>query len=178
MSQRYRMLIAAVNLVLLLGIGWVLYRIFVGSPPGPGEAMPRDFRPLQFQIQNEGQARSSLSQHAVTWSQIDRAKPPPAPVTPTVEVPQRPASPRDLSSIYELVLCQVDPGGDPTRGSCVVRDRRTADGPQRSVGVGDDLDGYKVLEITISGEKDNRVAEVTVDDRGTRNKISLRRVTQ
>lgn len=175
MSGKYRLLIALLNLVLLLGIGWVLFRIFVGSP---GPPMPRDWKPLQFAIQNEGQARSGLSQHGVTWTQIDRAKPPPPPVA-AVEVPQRPASPRDLSSIYELVFCMVDPSGDPKRASCVVRDRRGGEGgAQRSVGVGDDLDGYKVLEIAITGEKDNRVAEVTVDDRGTQSKISLRRVTQ
>lgn len=178
MSQRYRLLISLANLALLLGIAFVGYRIFVAGAPAAGEAMPKGFKPTQLAIQSEGQARSTVQQHEIVWREIDRPKAAPAPVTAAPEIPAQPFSPRDLSTIYELVMCSFDPAA-PTRSSCVLRDRRgPQDGPQRMVGVGDDLDGYKVLEIAISGDKDNRVAEVTVDDRGTPSKISLRRVTQ
>lgn len=175
MSQRYRALVVLANLLLLAMIGWVGFRIFVGSP---GEPMPKGFQPEQYQIQSEGQARSGAQQYEIVWREVDRSKPPPPPVAATTPVPDRPSSPRDLSTIYELVMCSFDPR-TPERSSCVLRDRRgSPDGPQRMVGVGDDLDGYRVLEIAITGDKDNRVAEVTVDDRGTPSKISLRRVLQ
>lgn len=176
MSQRYRLLVALANLLLLGAIGWVGFRIFMG---GPAESMPKGFQPTQYQIQSEGQARNGLQQHQIVWREIDRAAPPPAPVQPTgPAVPERPSSPTDLSTIYELVMCSFDPN-TPERSSCVLRDRRgSPDGPQRMVGVGDDLDGYRVLEINITGDNENRVAEVTVDDRGKPSKITLRRVTQ
>lgn len=174
MTQHYRLLVALANLLLLGAIGWVGFRVFVG---GPGESIPK-VQPTQYQIQSEGQARNGVQQHQIVWREIDRAAPPPAPVQPVAPVPDRPSTPTDLSSIYELVMCSFDPDS-PELSSCVLRDRRgAADGPQRMVGVGDNLDGYKVLEIVVSGDADNRVAEVTVDDRGKPSKITLRRITQ
>lgn len=175
MTQQYRLLVALANLLLLAAIGWVGYRVFVG---GPSEPMPKAFQPTQYQIQSEGQARNGVQQHQIVWREIDRAAPPPAPVQPVAPVPERPTTPTDLSTIYELVMCSFDPD-TPEHSSCVLRDRRgSADGPQRMVGVGDSLDGYKVLEIVVTGDADNRVAEVTVDDRGKPSKITLRRITQ
>lgn len=164
-----RALIALANVLLVAFIGLLGFRTFKGGATPSNEAPPAEFSPLRYDIKSEGGQRSSVDQHAVSWQELDRPLPPPAPVA-AIEQPTGPVTPQDLSRIYTLKMASYNPD-DPSRSSFVVQG-----GPansERCLGIGDSFDGYDVVEIIVEGEGDQRRAVVTVENAGRRETITL-----
>jgi len=174
-TQQYRSLVALGNLVVFALIGWVGFRSFFPGEVPPSERADPTFDPLAYKLEDqEIESQTVAQRYGVAWSELDRPKPvaprPAATPRPSVEQVR---TPQDLSSKYELVYVQSDPD-NPRFGSCIIQSRRGR-GKQRNVGVGDELDGYTVLEIEIRRTNDETEAVVTVDDRGREDQITLRR---
>ena len=71
-TNHYRALIALANVLLVLAISYVGFRTFVGRPTPPDEEPPKNFNPLNYEIQNDVAKRSSISEHRITWAMLDR----------------------------------------------------------------------------------------------------------
>ncbi len=173
--QHYRAALVGINLVLVLLIAVGGLKAFQGAGVPDDEMPPDRFNPIRYDIKDEGNQGSSLDQFRVVAQILDRPERPPDPVvapppqnpnpTPVVQTPQ------DLASIYELLIVQENP--DPSRSAFMVRSRRG--GAPKVYGVGDSVDGYRVIRIDVVREGE---AVVVVDNRGRDEEIRFVRPPQ
>ncbi len=170
MTDRYRALLAVVNLALVGALGWLGWRTVAGGPVPPHEVLPASFDPIRYDIPSDAGPRSSISEHQVTWAQLDRPAPPPVAVQP-VAPPPTIVQPQDLSGLYSLLMVSVNEASTDL-SSFAVQGR---DGQQKTLYVGESFDGFTVLEVAILGEGDQREAVVTLEAAGRRETIRLKR---
>lgn len=171
-TNQYRGLLVLANVALVAGITVLGVRTFKGVAPHPAETPPEDFSPVRYEIASEGGQRSSVGEHQVTWQELDRPLPPPAPITPVDLGPAADPTPQDLSRNYRLLMASYNER-DRELSSFIVQGR---DNVQKTFAINDTFDGYKVIDITVEGQGDTREAVVTVESRsGARDTIRLRR---
>lgn len=169
-TNHYRALIALANVLLVLAISYVGFRTFVGRPTPPDEEPPKNFNPLNYEIQNDVAKRSSISEHRITWAMLDR--PLEVREVPRVEqaAPVRPPV-QDLTNLYSLVMAN-DNRQEPSKSSVILEDRRNQQ--QITVRVDQTFDGYQVKSISVRGNGQAREAVVTVLSNSKEHTISLR----
>lgn len=170
-TSQYRALLVLVNVALVAAIAVLGVRTFRGVAPPAAETPPADFSPVRYEIASEGGQRSSINEHQITWVELDRPLPPPAPITP-VEIGPVDPTPQDLSRNYTLLMASYNER-DRELSSFIVQGR---DNVQKTFAINDTFDGYKVIDIKVEGQGDTREAVVTVESRsGSRDTIRLRR---
>jgi hypothetical protein len=162
-SEHYRAGLVGINVVLVLLIAMGGFRAFQGASVPDDEMPPDRFNPVRYDIKDEGNQESSLEQFRVVSQVLDRPERRPDPVVqPPPENPNPPPvvqTPQDLASLYELLIVQENP--DPSRSAFMIRNRRG--GNPKVYGVGDSVDGYRVVSVDVVREGE---AVVVVDNRG------------
>lgn len=171
-THQYRLALVILNITLVLAIGYLGYRTYAGSKPSKAETLP-DFNPLAYAL-DEAQTKkgAKLQEMAVVWRELDRPKQRRTVITtPVKRQPVRPR-PQDLSRIFTLVMANYN-DKDPKKSTVILEDRNRR--KQITLSVGEKFSGYEVLDISISGEGDERMASVTITHRGSRHTIQLKR---
>lgn len=171
-TNQYRGLLVLANVALVAAIAVLGLRTFRGVALAPSESPPEDFSPVRYEIASSGGQRSSVGEHRITWTELDRPLPPPAPITPVELGPAPEPTPQDLSRNYTLLMASYNER-DRELSSFIVQGR---DNVQKTFAINDTFDGYKVIDIIVEGQGDTREAVVTVESRsGARDTIRLRR---
>jgi len=171
-TNQYRSMLVLANVALVAGIAVLGFRTFRGVEAPPSEVPPEDFSAVRYEITSNGGQRSSVDEHRITWTELDRPLPPPAPITPVDIGPASDPTPQDLSRNYTLLMASYNER-DRELSSFIVQGR---DNVQKTFAIHDTFDGYKVIDIKVEGQGDTREAVVTVESRsGTRDTIRLRR---
>ena len=172
-SQSYRSALVGVNVLLVLGIAGMAIRTYTGSSPGKGEMVPENFDPVRYAL-DEAQTNkgNQLQKRAVIWAQLDRPRERRT-VIPTAikRAPVRP-QPQDLSRLFSLVMANYNDQA-PKKSTVILQDRNQ--NKQITVAVGQKFSGYEVLDISISGDGDSRMASVTIKHLQARHTIQLKR---
>ncbi|MBX3472648.1 MAG: hypothetical protein KF878_37830 [Planctomycetes bacterium] len=146
MGSRYaRVALVLLNLALLSAIVFLVQHAVRRRPAtaytGP---LPRD-------LAVEAGGRAAVADPS---REIGEALDPPPPVTETSEVTPPPpvVDPAALAGRYRLLLVSED-RQDPERSTAIVAS--SSGGQQRTVMIGDDLDGYEVvaLEVQVDGNE-------------------------
>lgn len=163
-SLRARAALVLLNLTLLGGVVW-LGRHALQPAPEPVEL--EGSRPVAYALEG-GAARAERGDLPRTIGQeLDRPLPP-AEAAPAGPPPPPPAA---LASSYRLLLVSED-RDDPRRSTAIVG--ATA-GNQRTVMVGEDLDGFEIIHIGLEGEGDETRGVLTGERDGQREDLRTER---
>ncbi len=175
-GQQYRVLLAGANVLLVIFIGLLGVRLVVGREVPPRERPPANFDPIKLAIESKGGGPNTEAQFRVVAQQLDRPDPPPAArrAPPPGGDPGPRVDPRSMANRYSLVMASYDPK-DKARSSVILKDTSQN---QFTVAVGDDFDGFQVVDIVVQGHEEGRTAVVTLAQGATRHTIELKRQPQ
>jgi hypothetical protein len=166
-SLRARVALVLLNLTLLGGVVW-LGRHALRPAPEPVEF--EGSRPVAYALDG-GAVRGERGDLPTTIGQeLDRPLPP-APAPPSGPPPPPPAA---LGAGYRLLLVSED-RDDPRRSTAIVG--ATA-GTQRTVMIGEELDGFEIIHIGLEGEGDATRGVLTGERDGRREDLRTERSTR